>query len=220
MIRAVVFDAYGTLLDVHSAMQRHAPALGPDWRAISQAWRAKQLEYSWVRTLAGQHRDFARLTRDALDFAAAQHGIRDPALLDQVEQAYRALDAYPDVAPTLERLRGMGLPRAILSNGEAAMLAAGVRHAGIEPLLDAVLSVDPIGVFKPDFRVYELATARFRLPRGDIAFLSSNPWDAFGAHHFGFRTFWVNRTQQPEEYGIGGLATVLPGLASLPDALA
>ena len=219
MIRAVLFDAYGTLLDVHSAMKRHAPALGPAWQAVSQTWRTKQLEYSWVRSLAGAHRDFARLTREALDFAAAQHGITDPALLDTVEQAYRALDAYPDSAPVLERLRGGGIGRAILSNGETAMLAAGVRHAGLEGLLDAVLSADAAGVFKPDARVYALAMAQFTLPPDQMAFVSANPWDAFGAHRFGFRVFWVNRTAQPVEYGLAGQVTVLPGLASLPDAL-
>ncbi len=218
MIRAVVFDAYGTLLDVHSAMERHAPRLGPEWRAISQTWRVKQLEYSWVRTLAGQHRDFARLTREALDFAAAQHGVVDRALLDEVEQAYRALAAYPDVVPTLERLRDRKL--AILSNGERQMLDDGVRAAALDGLLDAVLSVDDMGVFKPDQRVYRLATERFGLPARDMAFLSSNAWDAFGAHQFGFRVFWVNRTHQSEEYGLAGLVTVIDGLASLPDLLA
>jgi 2-haloacid dehalogenase len=218
-IRAAVFDAYGTLLDVHSAMAAHAPALGPDWQAISQTWRTKQIEYSWVRSLAGQFRDFAGLTRDALDFAAARHGITDPALLDQVEQAYRALTPYPDVIPVLQQLRAKGLGRAILSNGERRMLDGAVAHAGLTPLLDAVLSVDAVAMFKPDPRVYTLATDRFGLPPHEVAFLSSNPWDAFGAHHFGFQVFWVNRTQQPEEYGLHGLVRVLPGLAPLIDAL-
>ena len=220
MIRAAIFDAYGTLLDVHSAMQGHAAALGPEWQAISQTWRLKQLEYSWIRSLAGQHRDFARLTREALAFAAAKHGVTDPALLAQVEQAYRALTAYPDVLPVMARLRGQGIARAILSNGEPAMLADAVRHAGLADQLDAVLSVEAAGIFKPDRRVYELATAHFGFPPQEMAFISSNAWDAFGAHHFGFRVFWVNRLQQPEEYELGSLVTILPGLAALPDALA
>ena len=219
-VKAAVFDAYGTLLDVHSAMERHAPALGPDWQAISQTWRTKQLEYSWIRSLAGQFRDFATLTRDALEYAAARHGVTDAGLLDQLEQAYRALTAYPDVRPMLTQLQQAGVARAILSNGEVAMLNQGVQAAGLESLLDAVLSVDAVGVFKPDRRVYALATARFGLPPDQIAFMSSNPWDAFGAHQFGFRVFWVNRTSQPNEYGLQRLVTVLPGLAALPDALA
>ncbi len=219
-MKAVVFDAYGTLLDVHSAMERFAPQLGPAWQEISQTWRTKQIEYTWVRTLAGQHRDFARLTREALAFAAAKHGVDDSALLDQVEQAYRALAAYPDAVPTLTRLRTMGLPCAILSNGETAMLGEGVRAAGLDGLLDAVLSIDPVGVFKPDRRVYALATEQFGLAAHDIAFLSSNAWDAFGAHRFGFRVHWVNRTRQPDEYDLSATVPVLDGLARLPDLLA
>ena len=219
-MKAVIFDAYGTLLDVHSAMARHAPGLGPDWQAISATWRLKQLEYSWIRSLAGAHRDFARLTHEALAFAAAKHDVTDAGLLDEVEQAYRQLAAYPDAAPVLETLRGMGLSRAILSNGEAGMLDAGVRHAGLHGLLDAVMSIDAVGVYKPDPRVYQLAVDRFGCPASEMAFLSSNPWDAFGAHRFGFRVFWVNRLRQPDEYGLESTVTVLPGLETLPQALA
>jgi 2-haloacid dehalogenase len=219
MIQAVVFDAYGTLLDVHSAMQRHAARLGPSWQGISQTWRDKQLEYSWIRSLAGQYRDFAHLTREGLDYAAALHGVTDPALLDALEQGYRQLDAYPDAAPCLQTLRDAGLGRAILSNGEPAMLAEAVRSAGLDGLLDAVLTVDSVGVFKPSPAVYALATARFGLEPGEIAFISSNAWDAFGALHFGFRVFWVNRRGQPDEYGLRAGATVLNGLDALAAAL-
>ena len=219
-MKAVVFDAYGTLLDVHSAMQRHASRLGPAWQEISQTWRTRQIEYSWVRTLAGQHRDFARLTREALDFAAAKHGIDDAALLDEVERSYRSLQAYPDAGPTLDKLRAMGLHLAILSNGETVMLGEGVRNAGLDDKLDAVLSIDTVGVFKPDPRVYAFATQRLGLPPRDIAFLSSNAWDAFGAHCFGFCVYWVNRTHQPDEYGLTASVTVLDSLASLPGLLA
>ena len=219
MVKAVIFDAYGTLLDVHSAMERFAPQLGPQWRDISQTWRAKQLEYSWIRTLAGEHRDFAQLTREALAVAAAMHGVTDGSVIEQVEQAYRALTAYPDAAPVLEALRGRGLARAILSNGETAMLDAAVRHAGLAPLLDAVLSVDPVRAFKPDQRVYQLAADRFGAAPGAMAVLSYNAWDSFGASRFGFRVFWVNRRNQPDEYDLRSRATVLDGLHLLPDLL-
>jgi 2-haloacid dehalogenase len=218
--KAVIFDAYGTLLDVHSAMERFAPRLGADWQQISQTWRTKQLEYSWIRSLAGEHRDFARLTREALVFAAAKHGVTDAKLLDEVEQAYRQLTAYPDAIPVLRSLQDMRLGRAILSNGEAGMLEAGVHHAGLHALLDAVLSIDPVGVYKPDQRVYQLAVDRFGFAPAEMAFLSSNPWDAFGAHRFGFRVFWVNRLGQPEEYDLHDKVTVLRDLHSLPEALA
>jgi 2-haloacid dehalogenase len=220
-IAAVIFDAYGTLLDVHAAMSRHAARLGPAWQAISADWRTKQIEYTWVRSLAGpaQHRDFWRLTEEALAWTAARHGITDTALLADVLQAYRRLDAYPDAASVLTRMRDSGVARAILSNGEPTMLADAVHAAGIAPLLDVVLSVESAGVFKPDPRVYRLATDRFGLPATQMAFVSSNPWDAFGAHAFGFQVFWINRTGAPHEYDLATTATELRDLAALPDAL-
>src|SRR5438874_11790439 len=153
-------------------MARHAGRLGLDWQRISQDWRTKQIEYTWVRSLAGpgQHRDFSRLTEEALHFVAARHGIADTALLADVKQAYRALDAYLEVPAMLESLKTKGIPRAILSNGEPGMLAEGVGAAGIGGLLDAVISVEAAAVFKPDPRVYRLACDRFEVPPGAIAF--------------------------------------------------
>lgn len=217
---AAIFDAYGTVLDVHSAMARHAAQLGADWQRISQDWRIKQLEYSWVRSLAGRHRDFSELTDEALRFVAARHGIHDTALLNEIARAYRALDAYPEVPDVLERLRQAGIARAILSNGEPGMLAEGVAAAGIAGLLDDVLSVESVGVFKPDPRVYRLACDRLGVAAGETAFLSSNAWDAFGAQVFGFRVFWVNRSGQPDEYGLRGTVHVLADLTGLPELLA
>lgn len=217
-VTAVVFDAYGTLLDAHAAMARHAARLGPNWQALSQEWRAKQLEYSWVRTLAGpaHHRDFARLTDDALAYVAARHNITDQALLADLRAAYRRLDAYPEVRPMLTALRAAGIARAILSNGAPAMLAEATEAAGIADLLDDVLSVESVGLFKPDPRVYRLATERFAVPAGRLLFVSSNPWDAFGAHQFGFRVVRVNRAGLPDEYGLRGHVTELADLAALP----
>jgi 2-haloacid dehalogenase len=222
MIRAAVFDAYGTLLDVHAAMARHAARLGPDWQRISAEWRLKQIEYTWVRSLAGpaHHRDFWTLTQEALAFVAARHGIGDAALLGEVLAAYRQLDAYLEVPPMLAALRERGVPRAILSNGEPGMLDDAVRSAGIADLLDDVLSVESVGVFKPDQRVYRLCTDRFSLAPDAIGLFSSNPWDAFGALAFGFRVFWVNRGRQPDEYGLRGRVTELSDLATVPQAIA
>jgi 2-haloacid dehalogenase len=221
MVKAVVFDAYGTLLDVHAAMARHAVRIGSNWQAVSADWRAKQIEYSWVRSLAGptHHRDFWRLTEEALAWTAEKHGIADQAVLTDVLQAYRRLDAYPDAAAVLGAIRDQGLGRAILSNGEPGMLADAVRSAGLEALLDAVLSVEAAGVFKPDPRVYRLAETHFGLAADQMAFVSSNPWDAFGAAAFGFQVFWVNRNRQPVEYGLADSATMLPDLSGLPGAL-
>ena len=220
-IQAVVFDAYGTLLDVHSAMRRHADRVGPDWRGLSAQWRGKQVEYSWVRSLAGPgaHRDFGRLTDEALAYVAAVNGISDAGLLADLRLAYRELSAYPEVPAMLAALRDAGTARGILSNGEPGMLAQGVRAAGIDGLLDAVLSVESVGVFKPDPRVYGLAVERFGAA-DRIAFVSSNPWDAFGAREFGFRVFRCNRAGLPDEYGLRGTVVELADLADLPARLA
>ena len=220
-MKAVVFDAYGTLLDFHAAMARHADRLGTDWQRISADWRTKQTEYSWVRSLAGpaHHRDFWRLTEESLRFVAARHGIVDEALLADVLASYRVLDAYPDAATVLRALRDRGLGRAILSNGEPEMLTAAVESAGLADLLDAVLSVESVGVFKPDPRVYRLAETHFGLTAAEMGFVSSNPWDAFGAAAHGFRVFWVNRTGQPAEYDLAGKVTELKNLLGLMEAL-
>jgi 2-haloacid dehalogenase len=221
-VSAVIFDAYGTLLDVHAAMARHAARIGPHWQAVSADWRTKQLEYTWVRSLAGpaHHRDFWRLTQEALTWAAARHNLTDAALLADVLRAYRRLDAYKEVPDMLARLGQMGIARAILSNGEPGMLGDAVRAAGIDKGLDAVLSVETVGVFKPDQRVYRLAADCFGGEAGTQAFVSSNPWDAFGAASFGFQVFWLNRGGVPAEYDLPSLATTLTDLAALPDLLA
>jgi 2-haloacid dehalogenase len=220
-VQAVIFDAYGTLLDVHAAMAKHAARLGSNWPEISADWRRKQIEYSWVRSLAGpsHHRDFWRLTRDALNWTAARHGITDEAILTDILMAYRHLDPYPEVPELLRQIRARKLRTAILSNGEPGMLADAVRSAGLNDLLDAVLSVESVGVFKPDPRVYRLAEEQLKLPASQMAFVSSNPWDAFGARVFGFHVFWINRTAQPAEYELPGMATELAGLDALPAAL-
>jgi 2-haloacid dehalogenase len=220
-IHAVVFDAYGTLLDVHTAMARHASRLGETWPQISADWRQKQLEYTRVRSLAGpdRHRNFWQLTEEALAWTAARHGVQDTAVLADVLLAYRRLDPYPEVPTLLRQIRAWQLPTGILSNGEPGMLADAVRSAGLAELLDFVLSVETAGVFKPAPSVYRLAEEHLGQPRNRIAFVSSNPWDAFGAQAFGFRVFWINRTSQPDEYGLRQAATELTDLATLPAAL-
>lgn len=218
---AVVFDAYGTLLDVHSAMQRHAGRIGSDWAALSAAWRAKQLEYTWIRSLAGpaQHRDFAELTDLALDFVAAQRGLTDPLLIADLRRSYRALQSYPEVPDMLHALRARSIGTAILSNGEPGMLAEGVTAAGLDTLLDDVISVEAVGVYKPDPRVYAHTIARLGGDVSQLVFVSSNAWDAFAAGLAGFRVLWVNRSGQPDEYGLRASATELTDLASLPALL-
>ena len=219
--RAAVFDAYGTLLDVHTAVARRAARLGPQAAAVSALWRAKQLEMSWILSATGAYEPFWGLTDRALGHALAAHGVRDEPLRADLLRAYRALDAYPDAAPVLEALRGRGIATAVLSNGSPDMLAAAVEAGGLAPLLDAVLSVHPLRRYKPDPRVYALATDRFDCQPHEIAFVSGNAWDAYGAARFGFRAVWLNRAGGPVEYWLDEVAAaILPDLASLPAGLA
>jgi 2-haloacid dehalogenase len=217
--KAAVFDAYGTLLDVHAAVARHTARLGEKAAPLSTLWRSKQLEASWILSAAGAYEDFWSITDRALGHAMRAHGVDDPALRADLLSAYRELGAYPDAAPALSALGGAGLATAILSNGTPEMLAAAVEAGALGPLLDAVLSVHGLRRYKPDARVYALATERFRCQPHEIAFVSSNAWDAYGAARFGFRVFWINRSDAPIEYWLDELATVLPGLDALPPLL-
>lgn len=214
-IEAVVFDAYGTLLDVHSAVMRHAARVGPEAVAISAEWRVKQLEYSWVRSLTGRahHADFWVCTQEALAFVCARHGIRDAALIQDLLDAYRKLDAYPEVPAMLRALRERGMRSAILSNGAPMMLVDATQAAGIATLLDALLSVEAVGIFKPDPRVYALAEQRLGLPASRMMFVSANPWDTQAALAAGFRAIRINRTGAPDEYGLA--AAGVPSLTDL-----
>ncbi len=202
MVKACVFDAYGTLFDVHSAVRRHADRLGPAGAAVSQLWRSKQLEYTWLRTLMGRYVDFATVTADALDVALATHAVREPALRTDLLRAYLELDPYPEVIEVLRSLRRHGVACSILSNGTEAMLAAAVAAAGVEGLIDRVISVDPLGIYKPDPRVYRHAVEVLGQPAHDVVFVSANNWDAIGAAHAGLQVAWIHRTsQEPDRLG-------------------
>ncbi|MCX8255667.1 (S)-2-haloacid dehalogenase 1 [Beijerinckiaceae bacterium RH AL1] len=200
MHKAYVFDAYGTLFDVHSAIARQKATIGPKAEAMSETWRTKQIEYTWNTSLMGRWRDFRDLTAAALDTAAALHGGLPEGLRDKLVAAYEELDAYPDVAPALRALRAAGAKTAILSNGSREMLANATRAAGLTDLLDAVISVDEVRIYKTSPRVYALVEATLGVAPGDVAFQSSNRWDVAGAKAFGFDVNWVNRTGKPDEY--------------------
>jgi 2-haloacid dehalogenase len=219
-LAAVVFDAYGTLLDIHAAVGRHAARLGDQAAAISALWRARQIEYSWILSQTGAYEDFWTLTDRALGHALAVHGVADPDLRAALLDAYRRLDAYPEAVATLRALRGQGMATAILSNGSPEMLESAVSAAGLAPVLDAVLSVHPLRRYKPHPSVYALATAQFGCQPHEIAFVSANAWDAYGAARFGFRVQWLNRGGQPVEYWLDALASPVASLADLPARLA
>jgi 2-haloacid dehalogenase len=217
--RVVAFDAYGTLFDVHSAVMRHTSRIGASAAQLSDTWRAKQLEYSWVRSLIGAHRDFWSLTGEALDFALAKFPQEDPTLRAELRAdllaAYRVLDAYPDAAPLLDRLRAKGLSTAILSNGEPGMLAAAAESSGLAPKLDRILSIEACGVFKTHPSTYQLVTDAFACEPAQVLFVSSNRWDIAGASAFGFRCIWINRAGNPDEYADLAPMAVLRDLAGV-----
>lgn len=215
---AYVFDAYGTLFDVHAAVRRHAGEIGPEGQRLSEVWRAKQLEYSWVRTLMGAYADFWQLTEQALDFAFATVPSADRALRTRLLDAYWTLDCYPEVPAVLKALKAAGARIAILSNGSHAMLEAAVRSAALDQSVDEIFSVDLVRRFKTDPAVYDLVTTGWRLYPDAVSFQSSNRWDIAGATRFGFRTVWINRSNQPDEYGDQPPALILPSLDGLPAA--
>lgn len=217
-IEACVFDAYGTLFDVHSAVARLRARIGDRAEALSQLWRSKQLEYTWLRALMGRHADFWQVTGDALDYALACTGV-DTTWREPLMQAYLTLDAYPEVPDALRRLRGGGLRTMILSNGEPGMLRAAARSAGIAELLDAILSVEEVGIFKPHPKVYRLAVDRLAVRPDQIAFQSSNAWDVSGAAAFGLRAVWINRLGMPPERLPGAAEHELRDLSGLPALL-
>jgi 2-haloacid dehalogenase len=219
MEKACVFDAYGTLFDVHSAVARYGAEIGSAASAMSLLWRQKQLEYTWTRSLMRRHADFWTVTGEALDVAMRVHKIGDAALREKLMQAYLSLAAYPEVKEVLRRLKSLGVKTAILSNGSPAMLEAAVLSAGLDGLLDFVWSVESVGIFKPDPRVYQLAESDLAVPKDRIWFQSSNVWDAAAAGAYGFRVVWCNRTRQPMEYAWAFSPTEVENLAELPALL-
>lgn len=215
-IAACVFDAYGTLFDYASAAAACRDTLGDKLDRLTALWREKQLQYAWLRSLEGRHADFWQVTGDALDFALESLGLASDALRARLMSLYLTLDAFPDVPPMLTRIRAAHLKTAILSNGAPAMLEAVIAHAGIAPMLDAVLSVEEAGIYKPHPKVYQLAVDRLKVAPGAIAFLSSNAWDAYAAQAFGLRAVWCNRYGQRPERLPGKPEREIRSLADLP----
>src|SRR5882672_985292 len=213
--RAFVFDAYGTLFDVHAAIVRHRTAAGPEADRFSEIWRAKQLEYAWMLSAAGHYVDFWTLTERALDYAFARVPSVDRALRATLLDAYFKLDAFPDARAALKALKAKGLRTAILSNGNPRMLQGAVEAARIGGDLDAVLSVDTIRIYKPQPAVYALVTDTFKIAPADVAFVSSNRWDVMGAAAFGFQCVWVNRANLPDEYAEFSPVKVVRELSAL-----
>jgi 2-haloacid dehalogenase len=215
-IRACVFDAYGTLFDYASTAAGCRDVLGERLAPLTTLWRDKQLQYTWLRALQDRHADFWQVTGDALDFALETLGLDDPRLQARLMDLYLSLDVFPEVPGMLQQLKAAGLKTAILSNGSPQMLNAVVKKAGIAELLDAVLSVELVGVYKPHPKVYRLAVDRLAIPAGAISFQSSNAWDAYAASAFGMRVVWCNRYGQRPERLPGKPDREIASLAELP----
>ena len=218
-IEACVFDAYGTLFDFASAARRCEDELGERTAALATLWRDKQLQYTWLRAAQGRHADFWQVTGDALDYALETLQLARPVLRRRLMDLYLTLDAFPEVPGVLGKLKAAGLRLAILSNGTPQMLAAAVDGAGLAGLLDAVLSVEDVGVYKPHPKVYQLALDRLGLPAHAIAFQSSNAWDAYAASAFGMRVVWCNRYKQRPERLPGAPDGEIGSLSELPALL-
>jgi 2-haloacid dehalogenase len=213
-IEACVFDAYGTLFDFASAARTCPGVPGEAAERLTALWRDKQVQYTWLRAAQGRHADFLQVTADALDFTLETLGLE--RLRGRLLEFYFTLAAFPEVPEVLAKVRAAGLQTAILSNGTPAMLAAAVGAAGLAGRFDAVLSVEEVGAFKPDRRVYQLAVDRLGIPSAAIAFVSSNGWDAHAASAFGMQVVWCNRTAQRRERLPGAPDREIATLAELP----
>ena len=215
-IKVCVFDAYGTLFDYASAAAQCRDELGGKLDELTTLWREKQLQYTWLRTLEGRHADFWTVTGDALDFTLEKMELVSPALRERLMTLYLTLDPFPEVLETLRHLKHAGLKTAILSNGTPEMLERAVENAKVASLLDAVLSIEEVGVYKPHPKVYQLAVDRLGVSREAILFVSSNAWDAYAASAFGMRVAWCNRYAQAPERLPGKPDRVVQSLAELP----
>jgi len=221
-ITTCIFDAYGTLFDVNAAARQAAAepgqsALKAVWPKLAADWRSKQLEYTWLRAVADQHCDFWKVTQDGLDWAMEASDLDDIALRERLLALYWELAAFEEVPDMLASLKTKGLKTAILSNGSPDMLEGAVKSAGLQELLDATLSVESVGVFKPHASVYDLVGAHFGCAKADVLFVSSNGWDACAAAGYGFQTAWVNRTGAPLDRLYGQPHHVLSDLTTIPD---
>jgi 2-haloacid dehalogenase len=214
-----VFDAYGTLFDFNSAVAHHRGAVGPKADALSDLWRSKQIQYTLLRNSMAAYAKFWQVTGEALDHSLAAHGIEDSGVRDKLLSAYLALDPFPEVPATLDKLKRAGVRLAILSNGNPEMLDPMVAASKLADRFEAVLSVDAVKVFKPDPKVYRLVEARCGVKPDKVCFLSSNCWDVHGAAHFGFSGVWVNRAGAPDDNLPGTLSNQIRDLSHLPALL-
>ena len=191
-IKAIIFDAYGTLFDVNSAAEKCKDKIGDKWEPFANFWRTTQLEYTWLRSLMKRHKDFWQITEDSLDKSMKAFNI-DPKMKDELLNLYKVLSPFQEVPETLKTLKAKNFKLAILSNGTPSLLNQLVNNNNLDNFFDDLFSIEEVGIYKPDSRVYDLPIKKYNIKKNEVVFLSANTWDISGAGNFGYQTVWVNR---------------------------
>ena len=191
-IKAIIFDAYGTLFDVNYAAEKCKDKIGDKWEPFANFWRTTQLEYTWLRSLMERHKDFWQITEDSLDKSMKAFNI-DPSMKDELLNLYKVLSPYKEVPETLKKLKEKNFKLAILSNGTPSLLSELVKSNNLNDLFDDLFSIEKVGIYKPNSKVYEIPLNKYRIEKNEVAFLSANTWDVSGAGNYGFNSIWVNR---------------------------
>ena len=191
-IKAIIFDAYGTLFDVNSAAEKCKDKIGDKWEGFANFWRTTQLEYTWLRSLMKRHKDFWQVTEDSLDKSMKTFNI-DPAMKNELLNLYKILSTYEEVPKTLKKLKQKKFKLAILSNGTPFLLNELVKSNNLDHLFDDIFSIEEVGIYKPDSKVYDIPIKKYLIEKNEIAFLSANTWDVSGGGNYGYNSIWVNR---------------------------
>ena len=193
-IKAIIFDAYGTLFDVNSAAEKCKDKIGDKWESFANYWRTTQLEYTWLRSLMGRHKDFWQITQDSLDKSMKAYRI-DSSMRNELLNLYKVLSPFKEVPETLRSLKEKKYKLAILSNGTPQLLNELVKNNKLENFFDEVFSVEHVGIYKPDSKVYDIPIKKYQIEKNEVAFLSSNTWDVSGGGNYGYKAIWVNRNK-------------------------
>jgi len=191
-VKAIIFDAYGTLFDVNSAAEKCKDKIGDKWESFANFWRTTQLEYTWLRSLMKRHKDFWQITEDSLDKSMKAFSI-DPSMKNELMNLYKVLSPFKEVPETLKKLKGKNFKLAILSNGTPSLLNELVKSNNLDKLFDDIFSIEEVGIYKPDSRVYDLPIKKYKIKNSEVMFLSANTWDVSGGGNYGYQSIWVNR---------------------------
>ena len=191
-VKAIIFDAYGTLFDVNSAAEKCKDKIGDKWESFANFWRTTQLEYTWLRSLMKRHKDFWQITEDSLDKSMKAFSI-DPSMKNELMNLYKVLSPFKEVPETLKKLKGKNFKLAILSNGTPSLLSELVKSNNLDKLFDDIFSIEEVGIYKPDSRVYDLPIKKYKIKNSEVMFLSANTWDVSGGGNYGYQSIWVNR---------------------------